>query len=339
MCSDAISCSPTHYYSDEEPNEVARLQTELGKLIEDEFCRSPLDPSLTIDYSNSSRDLSPTLYLNHECRNYVDLHERDENPPYDSDVFGRPNKFNEFHYSEHANGYGIENPSHHLQISNQPFQNFSGSAFGSHAALLDGLTSPQNRLSNISKHTTFSTPNLSNRVVEGISNEHDQSYDRGSTISPACDISNLVGHLFIPQPDDSASPVRLSPIPNTLTKSHEDEPISNPLEENVDKIDRNREYLIFEARGRQLQEAQQEISLLKEEIAQSERLNNHKDILAKAQIESLNRQLEEIKKANIDSETRNKELSEEISDLNNQLSSLKKLKEDVNSHALLELMP
>lgn len=46
-------------------------------------------------------------------------------------------------------------------------------------------------------------------------------------------------------------------------------------------MDRNREYLIFEARGRQLQEAQQEIALLKEEIAQSERLNNHKDILAK----------------------------------------------------------
>ncbi|VDN98943.1 unnamed protein product [Rodentolepis nana] len=332
MCSDAISCSPTHYYSDEEPNEVARLQTEvsyyhLGKLIEDELCRSPLDPSLTIDYSNSSHDLSPALYPNN------DLHERDEVDF--QDQFPEPlplhlqnSSYSQFHYSEHANGYGIENPNYHKQLGSQHFQDINGSVCGSYTALCDGLTSPRNRLSTLSKHTTFSTPNLSSRIVEGISNELDPSYDRESTISPAYDGSKLIGHLFIPQPDDSASPVRLSPIPITTSKARKNEPISNPLEENVDTLDRNREYLIFEARGRQLQEAQQEISLLKEELAQSERLNNHKDILAKAQIESLNRQLEEIKKANIDSEKRNKELSEEVSVLNNQLSALKKLKED-----------
>ena len=45
--------------------------------------------------------------------------------------------------------------------------------------------------------------------------------------------------------------------------------------------ERNRECLIFEARGRQLQEAREEIALLKEEVGQCERLSQHKEILAK----------------------------------------------------------
>lgn len=44
------------------------------------------------------------------------------------------------------------------------YSNNSGSAFGSHAALLDGLTSLQNHHSTLSKHSAFSTPNLSSRI-------------------------------------------------------------------------------------------------------------------------------------------------------------------------------
>ncbi|VUZ56257.1 unnamed protein product, partial [Hymenolepis diminuta] len=46
------------------------------------------------------------------------------------------------------------------------------------------------------------------------------------------------------------------------------------------------------------------------------------------QIERLTRELEEVKKARIDAENRNKELLDNVSDVNNQLSALKKLKEE-----------
>lgn len=57
--------------------------------------------------------------------------------------------------------------------------------------------------------------------------------------------------------------------------------MTDKLEAKAQLDERNRECLIFEARGRQLQEAQQQIVILKEEIAQCERVNHRKEILAK----------------------------------------------------------
>lgn len=57
--------------------------------------------------------------------------------------------------------------------------------------------------------------------------------------------------------------------------------LTDKLETKAQLDERNRECLIFEARGRQLQEARQQIAILKEEIAQCERVNHRKEILAK----------------------------------------------------------
>ena len=56
---------------------------------------------------------------------------------------------------------------------------------------------------------------------------------------------------------------------------------ADALKARAELQDRARDQMIFEARGRQLQEAKQQIAYLKEEIAQNERLSQHKETLAK----------------------------------------------------------
>ncbi|KAL5962397.1 hypothetical protein TSMEX_009851 [Taenia solium] len=101
------------------------------------------------------------------------------------------------------------------------------------------------------------------------------------------------------------------------------------LEAKAQLDERNRECLIFEARGRQLQEAHQQIAILKEEIAQCERVNHRKEILAKAEIENLTRELERTEALRNTAEKRNVELTETNSNLLNEITAVKQLKAEV----------
>ncbi|KAM7537604.1 hypothetical protein Aperf_G00000071414 [Anoplocephala perfoliata] len=304
-------------------------QRQLGRLVDDEFRNSSLDPSSVIDYSltsSSSQGLSLPCSSVHECQDSVQMPERDKiqtTQPY----------YHGFSHSHSSNDHNVEYPDARLSMTDQLYHEFSMyspndvATSDSYYTPRSGLTSFQNPQSTVPKHSAISTPNLSSRLVEGISEYDDniltQGCDHKSSLSFECNTYQPSGHSLCPQPDELASPVCLSPIlvaSSTLA--------SGRLGEKADLEEKNREYLIFEARGRQLQEAQQQIALLNEEMAQSERLNNHKDILSKAEIESLTRELEEARKMNVIAENKNKELLDNVSDLSNQLGVLKKLKEE-----------
>ncbi|VDK36778.1 unnamed protein product [Taenia asiatica] len=101
------------------------------------------------------------------------------------------------------------------------------------------------------------------------------------------------------------------------------------LETKAQLDERNRECLIFEARGRQLQEARQQIAILKEEIAQCHSNKCANFTLFKAEIENLTRELERTEALRNTTEKRNVELTETNSNLLNEITAVKQLKAEV----------
>ncbi|VDD80434.1 unnamed protein product [Mesocestoides corti] len=146
--------------------------------------------------------------------------------------------------------------------------------------------------------------------------------------------------LLNPEPDEHASPAPLSPnqsysgVTNLHVSALPDQEgqclWSDALETKVKLEERNRECFIFEARGRQLEKAQEQIAFLKEELAKYEQLSQHQSILAKAEIETLVRELERSEGLRNAAEKANAALLEANSNLASELDALKKLKTEVD---------
>ncbi|VDM17355.1 unnamed protein product [Hydatigera taeniaeformis] len=362
MCANVLPVSSHLLSIDDEENENVRLQSELDRLIKDEFDATEFDVRSDVAESLASHSTQENASIKGHA---FESDGRGSSFTHDLFAAGKSNaevpcgiyqltqqnyrlSHHQYPYSDVRNvetqgmvtKNGASSPQfYELLLQPQcdviPVANVANPFYES---------SPPNQFqcTAMSQQPAFSTPNLYGHVDEGLAVSQVQQHARSCTPIPSnsstprqshtCSSNAFMRAVLSPQPDENASPARLSPIQNYHCDINIDDPpilTQAKLEMKTQFDERNRECLIFEARGRQLQEAQQQILILKEEIAQNERLNHHKEILAKAEIENLTRELERTESLRNTAEKRNAELAETNSNLLNEIAAVKHLKAEV----------
>ncbi|BHF66295.1 hypothetical protein SprV_0200931100 [Sparganum proliferum] len=144
-----------------------------------------------------------------------------------------------------------------------------------------------------------------------------------------------------PQPNRNASTAHSSPVApsRSLDSFHSSagarsNPLSDPedsrIKQTVNELqqinleEEDRRQLIFEARGRQLLEAQAEITRLKDNLSQAEGLARHRELLARAEIEALTRELARVEAKNEEADKNGASLAESKAKLEEELTASSK---------------
>ncbi|EUB64343.1 Centrosomal protein [Echinococcus granulosus] len=394
MCASVLPISSHPISADDEDNEDVRLQSELDRLIKDEFDATDFDIRFGADES-----LSPHSTQQNGSTKEFSFESRGRDPSFTHDLLdaGESDVESVYHPESQTPVSQIRLPessqtslpiiqqisceshrsaqqNYHFFYQQYPFTPHSGvhtvmpqgvakqngvssrqlydpllqphcdevTAVNTTNSLLKDPVPNQFYCNSISQQPALSTPNLCIRTGEGFSATQVEQHARSCTPIPSNSStphqsSNFLLNAFLrpvlsPQPDENASPARLSPIQSYRCDMNIGvPPISTPgeLEIKAQLDEKNRECLIFEARGRQLREAQQQIGFLKEEIAQCERVSHRKEILAKAEIENLTRELERTEVLKNAAEKRNAEMTETNSNLINEITAMKHLKAEV----------
>ncbi|KAL5110564.1 hypothetical protein TcWFU_006738 [Taenia crassiceps] len=361
MCANVLPVSSHLISVDDEENEDVRLQSELDRLIKDELDATDLDLRSDVDKSLSSHSPQQSGSTEEPA-----FESGGRDPSFTHGLFGTGELDVErvpceiYPSAQHIYQFSYQ------QYPLAPYLNVHGAMAQSGVSgrqLYDPLFQPQcdeitaanvtNLFYGDPDHNQFhftsaiqqpalSAPSLYGRVGDGFATSQVQQHARSCTPIPSnsstphhlsdCLPNAFTRTMLSPQPDENALPAHLSPVQSyrcDMNIGVPSTPASDKLETKAQVDERNRECLIFEARGRQLQEAQQHIVVLQEEIAQCERVNHRKEILAKAEIENLTRELERTEALRNTAEKRNVELTETNSNLLNEITALKQLKAEV----------